>query len=284
MRQLWALLSLALISTFILSACDLNVEENSSSGGGVDISNFSMPARPENLETIRVDYVIDGDTLDLEDGNRVRLIGINTPERDQAYYAEATEFLKNRVEGKTVALEFDVEVTDQFDRTLAYIWLDDSLINAEIVLNGYADTYFIPPNTKYEALFIRAQENAKAANLNIWKKGSGGLEIRTIFYDAPGPDNENPNGEWIEIENISSARINLNNYTLQDSSSSNLYTFGNFALDSGDIVTVYSGCGTDTSAELYWCNDGSIWNNGGDSAMLRDNNGDFVDDYTYTGN
>lgn len=284
MRRLWPLLSLALISIFMLSACDLEIEENSSSSRGIDISNFSMPARPANLETARVDFVIDGDTIDLQDGTRVRLIGINTPEREQPYYAEATQFLKDRVEGKTIGLEFDVEITDQFDRTLAYIWLDDSLINAELLLNGYADTYFIPPNTKYEALFDSAEQSAKTTNLNIWKKGSGGLEIRTIFYNAPGPDDENPNGEWIEIQNIGGADLNLNNYTLQDSSSSNLYTFRNFTLDAGDIVTIYSGCGTDTSNDLYWCNDGSIWNNGGDSAMLRDNNGDFVDDYTYTGN
>lgn len=282
MKRLSLICLLLIISLFATACADLLEDEGESSG--VDTSDFNMPTRPTNLDTARVDRVIDGDTLDLADGTRVRLIGINTPEREQSYYSEATNFLKNRVEGKTIGIEYDVEVTDQFDRTLAYIWLDDDLVNVELLLNGYADTYFIPPNTEHENVFNTAEDAAKSEGIGIWKSGASGIEIRTIFYNAPGPDDENPNGEWIELENKTNSSIDMRNYTLQDSSSSNLYTFGNFSLGGGDIVTIYSGCGSDDNDELYWCDDSSIWNNGGDSAMLRDNNGGFVDDYTYTGN
>ena len=278
MQRIFALLSIMFIASLLLTACEDLLDEESSSS--VDTSNFDMPARPINLDTARVDRVIDGDTLDLDDGTRVRLIGINTPERGQPYYDDATNFLRNRVENEIVGIEYDVEVTDQFDRTLAYIWLDDNLINVEVLLNGYADTYFIPPNTHHESLFNNAEDTAKSGSIGIWQRGVSGIEIRTIFYNAPGPDEDNPNGEWIELENTTNASINMRNYTLQDSSSSNLYTFGGFTLGAGDIVTIYSGCGDDASDELYWCNNGSIWNNGGDSAMLRDNNGDFVDGST----
>ena len=96
-----------------------------------------IPEPIDSESAYRVERVVDGDTLILADPDRtrVRLIGINTPElaRDgkpaEPLAVEAKEWLANRVEGKEVRLDFDIERFDQYDRTLAYIYRGETLIN-----------------------------------------------------------------------------------------------------------------------------------------------------------
>src|SRR6185436_8453147 len=99
-----------------------------------------MPT-PPGLETVTVTAVVDGDTIELTNGRRVRYIGLNTPERDQPYYAAAAALNRQLVEGKNVQLEFDVETFDQYGRSLAYVWVEGRLVNLEIVQQGYANAY-----------------------------------------------------------------------------------------------------------------------------------------------
>jgi len=75
----------------------------------------------------------DGDTIILENGEEVRYIGIDTPEESQPYFEEAKEFNRKMVEGKRVFLEYDQETKDKYSRTLAYVWVDSLLVNAELV-------------------------------------------------------------------------------------------------------------------------------------------------------
>ncbi len=103
--------------------------------------------------------VVDGDTLivnynDVEE--RVRLIGIDTPESvhsDEAQNTEegvvASEYTKSLVEGKQVELEFDVELRDQYDRMLAYVYVDGVMLNKTLLEEGYAEITTYPPNVKY---------------------------------------------------------------------------------------------------------------------------------------
>ena len=97
---------------------------------------------------MRVDRVIDGDTIDVSGGRRVRLIGINTPEQGEYLYDEATAFTRDLLEGKDVGLEPGTETIDQFDRELHYVWIGDNLANYEIIRAGFANRYSIPPNTQ----------------------------------------------------------------------------------------------------------------------------------------
>jgi micrococcal nuclease len=99
------------------------------------------PAQPsgDGKDTVTVAKVVDGDTIELTDGRRVRYIGINTPERDQPYYKEATEANRQLVAGKTLQLEFDAETFDQYGRTLAYIWMDGEMVNLAMLRNGFAN-------------------------------------------------------------------------------------------------------------------------------------------------
>ena len=98
----------------------------------------------------------------LQNGERVRLLGINTPEKGQPYYEEATNRLKELIEGKTIALEKDIEDKDQYGRLLRHIYIDDTFVNLEMVREGYANVYVIHPNVKYSSKFEKAEEEAKA--------------------------------------------------------------------------------------------------------------------------
>ena len=106
-------------------------------------------------ETATVTRVIDGDTIIIDTGQRVRYIGIDTPEvypQPEAYGTEATQANRNLVEGKKVRLEQDVTETDKYGRLLRYVYTDDTLINAELVRLGLAEAKAYPPDTRYQEL------------------------------------------------------------------------------------------------------------------------------------
>lgn len=151
---------------------------------------FSIPfGKSHNYADVYVKRVIDGDTIQIESGERVRLIGIDTPEmhesdklyRDSQRTGEdirtiqelgrrAYEFTRKLVEGKRVSLEFDVEKQDKYDRLLAYVYLKDgTFVNAKIIEEGYASLMTIPPNVKYSDLFLRLYQEARQNKRGLWK-------------------------------------------------------------------------------------------------------------------
>jgi micrococcal nuclease len=107
--------------------------------------------------------VIDGDTIELADGQRVRYLMIDTPEitngKMDCFGAEARDFNRGLVEGKTVDLSYDVECEDKYDRLLAYVSLDGRELNSLMVERGYACVLRIPPTGE-----DRADECAELAD------------------------------------------------------------------------------------------------------------------------
>lgn len=92
-------------------------------------------------------HVVDGDTIDVEGVGRIRLVGVNTPERGEPGYTSATDFVKSIVEGKTVYLNIDdAKHYDKYGRTLAVVYIDDKNLNQELLENGYAEVMYIPPS------------------------------------------------------------------------------------------------------------------------------------------
>jgi micrococcal nuclease len=139
----------------------------------------------------------------------------------------------------------------------------------------------VPPNVKYEEEFRQAERSAREAERGLWAGSDVALKITHIKANAPGNDNENPNGEWIEITNQGREPVQMTAYTLKDEAN-HIYTFGDFAPAPGTSFRIYSGQGQDSPSELYWgLNGESIWNNGGDAAFLRDADGNLVDTYVY---
>lgn len=145
--------------------------------------------RDYDYSNVLVTRVVDGDTLLLENNERVRLIGIDTPEmhgsdklkrdsqrsgQDAAAIKElgiqSYEFTKKLVEGKRVRLEFDVDKFDKYNRLLAYVYLSDgTFVNAEIVEQGYASLLTIPPNVKYADLFQKLYREARQNQRGLWQ-------------------------------------------------------------------------------------------------------------------
>lgn len=121
---------------------------------------------PETKTTVT--RIIDGDTIELEDGTRVRLLGIDTPESGQCASGEATATTSELVLNKNVKLETDVQLKDRYGRLLAHIFIDGVHVNEELVKAGWATTLTIPPNVKYVDKLLKAQQDARAAKLGIW--------------------------------------------------------------------------------------------------------------------
>ena len=126
--------------------------------------------------TATVTAVIDGDTIDVQFGTttaRVRYIGIDTPEpyRDEepaCFSTEASAANRQLVAGKQVTLVADQEDTDKYDRLLRYVYVDEVMVNAELVRGGYATTLPIKPNTTHASEFLALQQAAKQAGLGLW--------------------------------------------------------------------------------------------------------------------
>ena len=257
-------------------------------GGSVKDSSESSSINANR--SVKVTRVLDGDTIEIESGERVRYLGINAPESGQPFFTEATRENERLVAGRTVALEFDVQTQDRYKRLLAYVWVGDVLVNEEIVKNGYAVIETIQPNVKYQDLILKAQQEARNACRGLWaglcsqNKEVSCIRIVNINADAPGNDNENKNSEWIEIKNTCSQAISMESWLLKDSSASNKYEFKDFTLEGSKSVIIYSGCGKDTQDKLYWqCPEGqyAIWNNTGDHAFLYDASNNLITEYQY---
>lgn len=117
--------------------------------------------------------VVDGDTVLLENGERVRLLGIDTPEAGECYYQEASDFLRSLVDKKMVRLEKDVSDRDQYDRLLRHLFVVgagkvEESVNLQMVVGGYARVVEIKPDLSHRAVFKQAQFEAKEAKSGRW--------------------------------------------------------------------------------------------------------------------
>ena len=124
-------------------------------------------------ETATVTEVIDGDTITINTGHTVRYIGIDTPELHpvpEAYGMQAWQANREMVEGKTVRLEKDTSETDKYGRSLRYVYVNDTLVNAELVKLGLAEAKSYPPDTKYQDLLERLESEARHAGRGIWAR------------------------------------------------------------------------------------------------------------------
>lgn len=108
----------------------------------------------------QVGRVIDGDTFELADGQSVRLIGIDTPERGEICYSQATQELISLIAGNLVYLEKDVSETDKYGRLLRYVFVGEIFVNESLVHEGYAYAVEYPPDTKYASQLSDAEQNA----------------------------------------------------------------------------------------------------------------------------
>lgn len=250
-------------------------------------------APPLSGEEALVSEIVDGDTIRVILGSgveeRLRLIGVNTPEASECFAAEATAFLSSAIAGQVVTLVGDISDRDQFGRLLRYVWLGDRFINAELVQGGYAIARRYDPDTAYADFLAGFQATAQSTSIGMWAGDACGpavdadIAILHVEFDAPGDDAANLNGEFVIIENLAAVSVDLSGWMLKDESASHRYEFPvGFAILGRGQTTVFSGCGSDSATSLYWCVSGwAIWNNAGDTAFLLDPRGNIVSTFAY---
>ncbi len=132
-------------------------------------------------EKVLVARVIDGDTIEIEGGQKVRYIGIDTPETVDPRRAvgcfgkEASDENKRLVEGKNVLLVKDVSDTDKFGRLLRYVYINTDngsaiFVNDHLVRQGFARASTYPPDVKFTDRFLQAEREAREGNRGLWQK------------------------------------------------------------------------------------------------------------------
>lgn len=151
--------------------------------GAIASSDTPLPTtRPDESMSVPVTVrnVVDGDTIDVQTVRgveRVRLIGVDTPETKkprtavQCWGEEATQTMRNLVEDRDVLLEYDdiAGTHDRYGRTLAYVWIDDTLINGELIRLGSGRQYaYRDQNYRYRQSFEAAERTAKEHTAGLW--------------------------------------------------------------------------------------------------------------------
>jgi len=141
------------------------------------------PAFP--LQTAQATKIIDGDTIKTNNSQTLRLLGINTPEKTQPFYQEAKDFLIQKIQNKTIQIES--HGSDKYRRTLAYIFLEDQNINAQILQNGLATLYYYDKDQHYNEL-KQAEEFARTNSLGLWRKSPDSHCIKIIEFKTDEPE------------------------------------------------------------------------------------------------
>lgn len=150
----------------------IDIEETTSTQTNNGNSNI------ENIKLYEVIRVVDGDTFIVNfngKDERVRLIGIDTPEsvhpneeKNTEFGEEVSKFSKQVLTGKQVGLEFDVQERDKYGRLLAYAYVDGQMYNKMLLEKGYAKIATYPPNVKYVDDFTTIQKQARQNKVGLW--------------------------------------------------------------------------------------------------------------------
>lgn len=146
------------------------------------LESCHSPSKRVREEYYTVTKVVDGDTFWIDDGTRkgkkVRLIGVDAPEtrrtarKEIGYYGdESKRYLTGLLLNMEVRLEYDVDPTDRYGRTLAYVFLEDgTFVNAALLKQGYAMVLTVPPNVRYAERFVKYQAQARKKGRGLWQK------------------------------------------------------------------------------------------------------------------
>ena len=122
----------------------------------------------DTIDKALVVNVIDGDTIELEDGRRVRYLGIDTPELGKYYSVEAATRNTELVENKIVELQSGKRDQDEYGRYLRYVYVDGVFVNAELVAQGYAKAYIFDPEGRYSQVLVQLEQYAKMRERGLW--------------------------------------------------------------------------------------------------------------------
>lgn len=169
------------VNTFSVKAVD-------AVGNQSQVYSSEIDYQPKQ-QKVKVTRVVDGDTVELENSEKVRYIGVDTPETYECYYSEAKDKNKDLVEGEEVYLEKDVSETDRYGRLLRYVWVGNTFVNDNLVAEGYAQVATYPPDIKYQKLFVATQETAQKDEKGLWSETCHPKDVlgTTTSTSTPAP-------------------------------------------------------------------------------------------------
>ena len=185
----------------ILGACS-GQARTTSGNSDLDAIYESYPElsgrQPEEAVVKRV---VDGDTFETADGDKVRLIGVNTPEKYgtvEYYGLEASAYSEKRLKGRTVYLFRDVSKTDRYGRLLRFVFVrgESEMYNETLLNEGYANVMTVPPDVLYAKKFAKLERAARENNVGLWAKEGSENAPAEATADAQassgGPSCEEP--------------------------------------------------------------------------------------------
>lgn len=172
-----AIIGVGVIVYLLLAARAAGVRPEGSEKGRQTITavNSAPTALGLAQTTSTVRRVVDGDTIEIVSGEKVRYIGINTPESVdprrpvQCFGREAGEYNRRLVDEQEIVLKKDVSETDKYGRLLRYVYLlDGTFVNLKLVEDGYARADTFPPDVKFSKEFAAADRAAREAKVGLW--------------------------------------------------------------------------------------------------------------------
>ena len=234
-----------------------------------ELQGTDWPSPPPEAVTGKVSAVIDGDSLRVDlDGESVeiRLAGVNAPEFDECHAEPAVDRLRQLGSGP---VSVDVVSTDQYGRSVGYVWVGSELVNGSLVEDGAAIAITI--DDRRTAALVAAEEKARREGAGLWSPDACGeqialdLELEMTQPDPPGPDDDVLDDEFVTIHNRGAEPADLTGFVLRDESTVNrLRLPDGTVIPAGGSQRIPSGCGH----PIGWCSSMAIWNNAGDSALL----------------
>jgi len=217
---------------------------------GLIANNFFLFSHLNNQrETALISKVIDGDTFIINGGAKVRLLNVNTPEKNQYFYEESLSFLKN-FENKTVQIE--ILQKDKYGRTLARVYTPDYL-NLEIVKEGFATKFLV--DKKESRLFEHAESQAIEQEKGMWKK--------SVYFGCVDSDIA-PESEVITLTIYCLA--NFSDWKIKDESRK----LFNLPTISSNTVKIHTFQGIDNGTDVFLDSKQNIWNNDKDTVYIFD--------------
>lgn len=252
----------------------------------------------EEVERGTVDGVVDGDTLQaVVNGERVeiRLIGVNAPDADDCYGAEARTELSTLVTGQTVVLAADGPDVDSSGRLLRYVILESTppvLVNAELVSSGAV----IPTHTDHAQRedFLSRGDRAYDSGKGLWATyvcghGDDGvtpdrpqLRVSEISLTPTGAGEIDLTREQFQIVNQSYTAVDMSGWLVRNETGERSLEFPNrTSVATGGWLNVVTGCGNTSGDALYWCSETPVWSTASDTIILRDQLGNVVDRRPY---
>ncbi len=225
-----------------------------------------------HISVVKVEKVVDGDTF-IADGKSFRLLGVDSPEKGQKCYEDAKNFLRKEIENKTVFVLYGLKKKDKYGRYLVYVFSGKEFINKRLIENGFA-VYrdfgdflllgFLLPKEKYGC--VKEIDTCEEC-----------IGISYFLWNPEGDDCKG--GEMIKLKNFCDFACNLSGWVIENSKGER-FVLNNTVLK--HTLYIYSGCGEDKNT-VYLCKKGckAVWNNKGDTFILKTPEGQIVLNYSY---